>query len=128
MQIKSTMSHHFTPARVYMPAELLQSCLCHVRLLCPWDSPDKITGVGLHALPREIFLNQRSNPCLLHLLHWQASSLPLAPSGKPLGHHKKKKKNLHKTNGEGMEKWELSYSVNGNVYLQPLMENRMEVF
>ena len=95
MQIKSTMSHHFTPVRMYMPAELPQSCLCHVRLLCPWDSPDKITGVGLHALPREIFLNQRSNPCLLHLLHWQASSLPLAPSGKPLGHHKKKKKKIY---------------------------------
>ena len=23
-------------------------------------------------------------PCLLHLLHWQADSLPLAPSWKPL--------------------------------------------
>ena len=28
--------------------------------------------------------NQGSNPCLLHLLHWQAGSLPIAPSGKPL--------------------------------------------
>ena len=24
------------------------------------------------------------NPCLLHLLHWQAGSLPLAPPGKPV--------------------------------------------
>ena len=30
-----------------------------------------------------IFLTQGSNPCLLHLLHWQAGSLPLAPPGKP---------------------------------------------
>ena len=28
-------------------------------------------------------MTQGSNPCLLSLLHWQASSLPLAPPGKP---------------------------------------------
>ena len=28
-------------------------------------------------------LTQGSNPCLLHLLHWQALSVPLAPPGKP---------------------------------------------
>ena len=27
--------------------------------------------------------SQGSNPCLLHLLHWQVDSLPLAPPGKP---------------------------------------------
>ena len=37
------------------------------RLLCPWDSPAKITGVGCHFLHREIFLTQISNPCLLHV-------------------------------------------------------------
>ena len=26
---------------------------------------------------------QESKPCLLHLLHWQADSLPLEPTGKP---------------------------------------------
>ena len=31
-----------------------------------------------------IFPTQGSNLRLLHLLHWQASSLPLAPPGKPL--------------------------------------------
>ena len=35
--------------------------------------------VGCHALLQGIFLTQRSNPCLLHLLHWQTGSLPLAP-------------------------------------------------
>ena len=30
-----------------------------------------------------IFPTQGSNPRLLCLLHWQASSLPLAPPGKP---------------------------------------------
>ena len=54
------------------------------RLLCPWDSPGKNTGVGCCTLPQGIFLTQGSNPCLLCLLHWEAGSLPLAPPGKPL--------------------------------------------
>ena len=32
------------------------------RLLCPWDSPGKNTGVGCHALLQGIFLIQDSNP------------------------------------------------------------------
>ena len=36
------------------------------RLLCPWDSPGKNTGVGCHALLQGIFLSQVLNPCLLH--------------------------------------------------------------
>ena len=46
---------------------------------CPWDSPGKNTGVGCHALIQGIFLTQASNPRLLHLLYWQAGSLPLVP-------------------------------------------------
>ena len=38
------------------------------RLLCPWDSPGKNTGVGCHSLLQGIFSTQGSN---LHLLHWQ---------------------------------------------------------
>ena len=34
---------------------------------------------GFPCLPPGIFPTQRSNPCL-HLLHWQLSFLPLAPS------------------------------------------------
>ena len=45
------------------------------------DSPGKNTGVGCHALLQGIFPTQGSNPGLLCLLHWQADSLPLAPSG-----------------------------------------------
>ena len=45
------------------------------RLLCPWDSPGKNTGVGCHFLLWGIFPTQRSNP---RLLHWQADSLPLS--------------------------------------------------
>ena len=54
------------------------------RLLCPWDSPGKNTGVGCHFLLQGIFPTQVSNPCLLSLLHWQAGSLPLVPPGKPI--------------------------------------------
>ena len=55
------------------------------RLFCSWDSPGKNTGVVCHALLQETFLTQGWNPefNLLHLLHWQAGSLPLAPPGKP---------------------------------------------
>ena len=42
------------------------------RLLCPWNSPGKNTGVGSHFLLPGIFLIQGSN---LHLLPWQAGSV-----------------------------------------------------
>ena len=50
------------------------------RLLSPWDFPGKNTGVNCHFLLQGIFPTQGSNSSLLH---WQAGSLPLAPSGKP---------------------------------------------
>ena len=53
------------------------------RLLCPWDSPGKNTGVGCYALLQGIFPTQGLNPHLLGLLHWQEGSLPLVPLRKP---------------------------------------------
>ena len=48
-----------------------------IRLLCPWDSPGKNTGVGCHALLQGIFPTQGLNLRFLHLLlcrwvlyHW----------------------------------------------------------
>ena len=58
--------------------------LQRTRLLCPWDSPGKNTGVGCHFLLQGTFPTQGSNPSLLGLLHWQVGSLPLAPPEKPL--------------------------------------------
>ena len=52
------------------------------RLLCPWDSPGKSTGVGCHPLLQETFLTQGLNPRLLCLLDWHVGSLPLVPPGK----------------------------------------------
>ena len=36
------------------------------RLLSPWNSPGRNTGVGSHSLLQEIFLTQLLNPGLLH--------------------------------------------------------------
>ena len=38
--------------------------LYSTRLLCPWDSPGKNTGVGCHFFVQGIILTQGSNPCL----------------------------------------------------------------
>ena len=53
------------------------------RFFCLRHSSGKNTGVGGHFLLQGIFPTQESNPCLLHLLHRQVGSLPLAPPGKP---------------------------------------------
>ena len=61
--------------RCYMRKVLVaQSCLtlwdpvdCSLpRLLCPWNSPGKNTGVGSHSLLQRIFLTQGSNLGLPH--------------------------------------------------------------
>ena len=36
------------------------------RLLCPWNSPGKNTGMSSHSLVQGIFLTQESNPGFLH--------------------------------------------------------------
>ena len=65
-----------------MPNSLQSHGLWPSRLLSPWDSLDKNTGVGCHFLRQGIFPTQGSNPHLLSLLHWQADSLPTKlPSG-----------------------------------------------
>ena len=67
-------------------AKSLQSCLT----LCnpPGSSVRGLLQARLlewvaHALLQRIFPTQGLNPHLLHLLHWQAGSLPLVPPGKP---------------------------------------------
>ena len=49
--------------------------------LCPWNFPVKNTRVSCHFLLYGILLTQGSNLCLLLLLYWQASSLPLSHLG-----------------------------------------------
>ena len=57
-----------------MSDSLLPYGLWPARLLCPWDSPGKNTGVGCHVFLQRIFSTQWSNP---GLLYWQADSLLL---------------------------------------------------
>ena len=45
------------------------------RLLCPWDSPGKNTGMGCHALLQGIFPTQDSN---VHLRHCRQILYPLS--------------------------------------------------
>ena len=75
------------------PTVCMLSHFRHVGLYAPlwtppgssvrWDSPGKNKGMGCHALLQGIFLTPGSNLHLLCLWHWQAGSLPLAPTGKP---------------------------------------------
>ena len=57
------------------------------RLLSPWVSPGKNTGVGYHTFLQEIFLTQESNPLFLGLLHCRQNFLPTALLGKPQSYH-----------------------------------------
>ena len=82
------LQEHLEPRSV-CASSVAQSCqtlwpcrLWPARLLCPRNFPGKNTGVGSHFRmagdlpgPLGIFLDQRSNPCLLR---WQAGSLPLS--------------------------------------------------
>ena len=78
-------AHVHTLHIVYVCVLVAQSCLtlCDSRLLCPWDSPEKNTGVSCHFLLQGIFPTQGLNPSLFTLRHWQAGSLLLAPPSKP---------------------------------------------
>ena len=51
----------------FVPRSLRPHGLQLTRLLCPWDSPGKKTGVGCHVLLQGIFQVQGLNPCLLCL-------------------------------------------------------------
>ena len=46
----------------------VDSCLtlCDPRLLCPWNSPGKNSGVGCHSFLQGIFPTQGLNPGVLH--------------------------------------------------------------
>ena len=54
-----------------------------IRLLCPWNFPATILEQVAIFFSKGIFLTQRSNPCLLGLLRWQAACLSAEPPGKP---------------------------------------------
>ena len=66
------MLSRFSCVRLFRPYRLQ-----FARLLCPWDSSGKNTGMGCHALLQGIFPTQGLNPSLPHcrqilyqLSHW----------------------------------------------------------
>ena len=68
-------------ADVYAKVTQSRPTLCNplvwpTRLLYPWDSPGKKTGVGCHTLLQGIFLTQGWNPGVLQTL------VPSAPPGR----------------------------------------------
>ena len=75
-KLQTTVREGFRPLPV--PARSVASVVSNsvwpcgrspARLLCPWDSQGKNTGVGCHFLLQRIFLTQGSNLHLLHHLH-----------------------------------------------------------
>ena len=67
--------------RAVVPDSLQPCGLQPVRLLLPWNSPGKNTGVGCHSRLQGIFPTQGYNLGLLHCR--QEISLPSEPPGKP---------------------------------------------
>ena len=68
---------HFSHARLFA---ILWTVACQAPLSMGFSRQESCEGC--HALLQGIFLTQELNPCLLRLLHWQASSLSLVPPGK----------------------------------------------
>ena len=60
---------HATEVASVMSSSLWPHGLWPARLLCPWNSPGKYTGVGCCFFLHGIFPTQRLNPHLLRLLH-----------------------------------------------------------
>ena len=73
----SVLSFHFPLCVCQWCLTLCDPWTALARLLCPWDFAGSSTAVGCH------FLLLRLEPSFLHLLHWQADSLPLHHLGSP---------------------------------------------
>ena len=63
-----------------MSNSLWPSRLRPTRLLCPWGSPGKNSGVGCHSLPQGIFRTGGSSPGLMH-----CRQITVWGTGKPYG-------------------------------------------
>ena len=68
-------------SRSVVPDSLKPHGLLSARVLCPWNSPGKNTGVYSHSLLQRVFPTQGLN---LGLPAFQADSLPSEPPGEPI--------------------------------------------
>ena len=78
--LKSLLQHHSSKASVLWPPAFFIVQLSH-----PYMSTGKTIALTRH-------VKQGSNQHRLHLPHWQGGPFPLAPPGKPGGHHKRYEK------------------------------------
>ena len=84
-----SLSHNYYPdlgllsCCSVMSSSLQPYGLQPARLLHPWDSPGKNTGVGCHFLLHGIFPAQGLNPHVQCFLHWQVNLLPVSHLGSP---------------------------------------------
>ena len=77
MNKEINLDSYFTPYESVSHSVVSDSLWPHglqpARLLCPWDSPGKKSGVGCHSLLQGIFPTQELNQGLLHcrqILYW----------------------------------------------------------
>ena len=78
--LKTVMRYSVCMLSLFSCVWLFETLWTVARLLYPWDSLGKSTGMGSYALLQGTFWTKRLNPHLSHLLHWQAGSLPWASS------------------------------------------------
>ena len=64
--LEPSQQSHVYDSRSVVSNSLWSQGLCPARLLCPWDSPGKNSGVGCHFLLQGIFPTQGLNSGLLH--------------------------------------------------------------
>ena len=98
------------------------------RLLCPWNSPGKNTGVGCPALLQGIFLTQGLNPCLLCLLHCRQILSPLSHWGsRKLTSKEESLCSGHRETGISSPKWEpdLEHALLTCVLFSPLGSSQL---
>ena len=94
MRIKAMVHFSLQSCKLWVVCVCVCACaqraqlLSHVRLCDPMDCSlpgssgyrivtNKNTGAGCHFLLQGLFQTLRSNPPLLHFLHWQVDSLPV---------------------------------------------------
>ena len=77
------------------------------RLLCPWNSPGKNTGVGCHSLLQGIFLTQRLNPGLLHC---KQTLYRLSSEGRNRNYPSSQKEQVIKYQGKQKEKFMMPFN------------------
>ena len=84
------------------------------RLLCPWNSPGKSTGVGSHSFLQGIFLTRDRTGSLA----LQADSLPSEPPGKPFPKPDYTKKRSWSLCGGLLPIWSITaFSICWNYYI-----------